>query len=198
MTNRRSRRRVLRAGAAVTALLAAAVLVLSGCTSSSSGSKTFQFSTATAIGTVIPAAQRKPAPTITGANLQGGGNLSLAAQRGKVVVMNFWAHWCGPCTAELPSMSQLYRQNESRGVTFLGINTDDSVGGGQTFVSDHHIAFPNITDQQGRIQLQLGNIPGNLPFTVLIDQRGRVAAVYLERFTSKDLQKSIDALHPSP
>ena len=80
-------------------------------------------------------------------------------------------------------MPQLQGLHSSLGdrVDFLGIDTQDARGPARSFVTDNTIDFPILYDQQGETALRLGNIPGKLPFTVLIDQRGRVAAVYFER-----------------
>jgi thiol-disulfide isomerase/thioredoxin len=178
-----SRRRV---AASVLALGAAAVFALSGCSSGGQGT-TFQFKNATALDTVIPAAQRKPAEPLSGQLLDGSGRFRLSQYRGKVVVLNFWASWCGPCRAEMPQFAQLYRQLQGKGVQFVGIDTKDSRSGARAFVAETHVSYPIVYDQEGQIQLRLGNIPGSLPFTVLIDPRGRVAAVYLSQLTAKDL-----------
>src|SRR5581483_6057087 len=119
----------------------------------------------------------------------------LASTRGKIVVLNFWASWCGPCKTETPQFDLLYRQIKSRGVDFVGIDTKDARGAARTFVQQNDISFPIVYDEPGKTTLQLGNLPAvSLPFTVLIDQQGKVAAVYVERLSARDLQNSIDKL----
>jgi thiol-disulfide isomerase/thioredoxin len=177
----------------VLAMVAVAAATLTGCTNSAN-SKTFTFTSATAIGSVIPIAKRKPAEDISGPALSGNTKPSLASSLGHVTVVNFWAQWCGPCQSETPGLVQLYQLIHRQGVDFLGIDTNDVRGAARTFAKDSGITYPLIYDQQGEVALTLGNIPGDLPFTVLVDKHGRVAAVYIERFTMKDLQGALDQL----
>jgi peroxiredoxin len=184
---------------ATLALLAAALLTLSACTGSQAVSQTqnnsFEFSGGTKLGSVIPQAGRKPAGAATGSLIGGNGDFRLAAAKGKVVVLNFWASWCGPCQTETPQFDLLYRQIKSRGVDFVGIDTKDDKGAAEDFVRTNKISFPIVFDQPGKVAVELGHIPQpSLPFTVLIDKSGKVAAVYLVRLADKDLQKSLDTL----
>jgi thiol-disulfide isomerase/thioredoxin len=177
-----------------TRLLIAAVtaLVLSAC-SGSGGGKDFQFRYATKLGTVIAPDSRQPAQNITG-DLLDGGTTSLRASKGKVVLLNFWASWCIPCQVETPQLEQVYRSMHGKGVDFLGIDTKDTKGGARSFVANHNVSYPVLYDQLGESQLRLGNIPGNLPFTVLVDRQSRVAAVYLGKLTAVDLQQPLHTL----
>jgi thiol-disulfide isomerase/thioredoxin len=189
-----TRRRLM---SAALALCAAATVALTGCSSGGSGAQTFRFANATQLDTVIPTADRKPAEALNGQLLDGTGQFRLAHYRGHVVVLNFWASWCGPCRAEMPQLEALYKQLRPKGVQFVGIDTKDSRSGARAFVAQQHVQYPIVYDQEGQIQLRLGNIPGSLPFTVLIDPRGRVAAVYLSALTPKDLLGPIDKLRAS-
>ena len=169
------------------------VLVLSAC-SGSSGGKDFSFGTKTKLGTVISAGQRKPAQDVGGTLITGKGKITLAASKGKVTVLNFFASWCGPCKVETPQLDSVYRQMKSKGVDFVGFDTKDDKDAARTFISQNDISFPVVYDQQASTQLKLGNIPGVLPFTVLVDKQGRVAAVYINKLTPKDLQGPLRTL----
>jgi thiol-disulfide isomerase/thioredoxin len=178
------------------ALLAAALsaaLVVTGCTSST-GSGTYRFSGATKVGKLIPVPDRKPAGDVQAPLLDGKGTYRLGADKGKVVVVNFWATWCAPCRVESPQLDLLYRSVRNKGVTIVGIDTKDRPSQAKSFVADNKISYPIAYDEQGKSIITLGNIPSDLPFTVLIDRGGRVAAVYLGALTPKDLQAPLAAL----
>lgn len=183
-------RRFLRLSAA---LLTCGALALSGC-SSDSGGKDFSFSTKNKVGTLISEGKRKPAQDVGGELITGAGRTTLAGGKGKVQLLNFWASWCGPCKVETPQLDSLYRQVRPKGVRFIGFDTKDDKSDARSFIAQNKISFPVVYDQPGKVQLQLGNIPGVLPFTVLVDKRGRVAAVYIDKLTPKDLQGPLNTL----
>jgi thiol-disulfide isomerase/thioredoxin len=182
---------------AVTVLVTAAVLA--GCTGKDavdqSAGGEYRFVTATQVGHVFAAADRKPAGPVTG-TLINGGAYSLAADKGKVVVINFWASWCGPCKTETPQLDALYRQLNPQGITVVGVDTKElSRDAGTSFITDNHISFPIIWDEPGKTALELGHIPASgLPFTVVIDKDQRVAAVYLQVLSPADLEPVLTSL----
>jgi thiol-disulfide isomerase/thioredoxin len=173
--------------------LLTALLAVSACTSAGSGDK-YRFTSATPLGKVIPAGDRKPAGTFTGSLLDGG-TTGTADLRGKVTLLNFWASWCEPCQVESPQLDLLYRKVKSKGIEFIGVDTKDAKSNAQAFIHDFHISYPNVYDEQGEIAIRLGNLPARgLPFTVLLDKSGDVAAVYLGELTAKDLHGPLDTL----
>jgi thiol-disulfide isomerase/thioredoxin len=177
-------------------LLAAAltaVLVLTGCTSGVSS--TYRFNGATKLGSLIPDQDRKPAGDVHANMLSGDGTYRLSADKGKVVVLNFWATWCGPCRVETPQLDALYRRVRNKGVTIVGIDTKNFPrSSAQSYVTENKISYPMAYDEQGESILALGGIPSALPFSVLVDKQGRVAAVYLGGVTPKDLTPALDKL----
>jgi peroxiredoxin len=182
----------------VLAALLAALLTLAGCTGSDAVSTNpdggFQFAGATELGKLYPTGDRKPAENFDG-KLLDGGTFSLRTTRGKVVVLNFWASWCQPCKTELPQFDLLYRAMRTRGVDFVGIDTKDVKDSGRRFVHDNRITFPMVFDEPGETAIRLGNLPStSLPFTVLIDRAGKVAAVYVVRMSYNDLKAAVDKL----
>jgi peroxiredoxin len=181
------------------AIATALVVLIAGCSGKNavdqSAGGQFRFVSGTSLGKVIPAADRKKAGAFTD-ELLDGGTYRLADQAGKVVVINFWATWCGPCTTETPQFDAVYRANQAKGVTFLGVDTKEtSRDAARAFVHDNAITYPIVWDEPGQTAVALGKVPAlSLPFTVLVDRQQRVAAVYLHVLTAKDLQPVVDTL----
>jgi thiol-disulfide isomerase/thioredoxin len=173
--------------------LCTVLMAVSACTASRSDG-TYQFTDPTALGTVIPSADRLPAGTFTG-DLIDGGTLGTADLRGKVSLLNFWASWCEPCRIEAPQLDLLYRKVSKDGVQIIGVDTKDAKGNARAFLKDYGITYPILFDEQGEIAIRLGDLPARgLPFSVLLDKAGKVAAVYVGSVTAKDLQGPLDAL----
>lgn len=97
---------------------------------------------------------------------------SLAAMRGKVVVLNFWATWCPPCIAETPALERMYSQLEPLGVTVLGVSVDDDAEAYRKFLVDNHISFPTYRDPSKRISLTYGT--KMYPETYIIGRDGKI------------------------
>lgn len=174
---------------AIAALALVGVLVLSGC--SSSGGKYYSFSAGTALGSLIPIADRKPAHDFSGA-LVGGGSTSLAKYQGKVTLINFFGSWCNPCQVETPQLALLADQETN--VQFLGIDLADEMSSIKTFLAQSKVHYPVIFDQADRVPLTLDVPTKGVPFTVLIDKAGRVAAVYVQVVSPKDLEHPLAEL----
>jgi peroxiredoxin len=183
--------------ATVLAGLLVLLLVLAGCTGKDAVDQSagqYRFVSGTSLGKTYPLGERKKAGDFTG-ELLNGGTLSLSQLAGRVVVINFWAVWCGPCKTETPAFDSVYRAYRAKGVSFVGVDTKDQRSQAQAFVKDNRISYPMIFDEPGETALALGKIPAlALPFTVLIDKHGRVAAVYLERLQPADLQPVLNSL----
>jgi thiol-disulfide isomerase/thioredoxin len=125
--------------------------------------------------------------TVTGPTLDGR-HESLAAHRGKVVVVNVWGAWCPPCRAEASTLVAAARALAPKGVVFLGIDSrDSSADQGRAFVRRYGVPYPSIFDPSGRTLLAFhGTLtPSSIPSTVVIDRRGRVAASILGQVTSR-------------
>jgi peroxiredoxin len=113
----------------------------------------------------------QPAPDFTLRNLAGG-NLRLAEQRGQVVMVNFWATWCGPCRVELPHLERLYGKYRSAGFVLLAVNVDDQAGPGQQMAQRMGLSFPVLHDADKAVSRRWD--VGAMPGTVLIDRDGTV------------------------
>ncbi|MET9491780.1 TlpA disulfide reductase family protein [Nocardia sp. NPDC006630] len=116
---------------------------------------------------------------------------------GKVVVINIWGQWCGPCRAEAPALEQVYTATKDKGVAFLGINVrDNQQDKAQDFVTDNKIGYPSIYDPSMRSLLALGGkFPTSvIPTTIVLDRNHRVAAVFLRSLLADDLQPTVTRL----
>lgn len=185
---------------AVAGALALATLGTAACTGGSTAvdqtaGTEFRFTDATAKGEVIPVADRKKPGDVTGELLDGSGSYSLSQDAGKVVVVNLWGAWCGPCKVETPQFQQVYLASRAKGVQFVGFDVKDQKQDAQAFVEDNHITYPIVFDQATKVALQLGSLPvAGLPLTVLVDKQGRVAAAYVGLTQPSKLQPAIATL----
>jgi peroxiredoxin len=119
-------------------------------------------------------ADRIPAPEIAAEPLEPG-PARLSDYRGRVVLVNFWATWCPPCRAEMPSMQTLYEAYRDRGFVVLAVSGDSQgrevVG---PFVGEYRLSFPVLLDPRQRAQLRYG--VGAIPTSFVVDRRGRVVS----------------------
>ncbi|MFI5976787.1 TlpA family protein disulfide reductase [Streptomyces sp. NPDC051452] len=137
----------------------------------------------------VPAADRRAAPDLSGTTLDGR-PARLSDYRGKVVVLNVWASWCGPCRAEAPELSRAQRHLAARGVRVLGVDTDAERSAGRAFQRDHALAYPSLHDPGGRLLTRLprGYRPVGLPYTLVIDRDGRIAALRVSGVTEAEVR----------
>jgi thiol-disulfide isomerase/thioredoxin len=156
----------------------------------------FRYVQANQKGSLIDAVKRKPAGPVSG-QLISGGDYALSSDRGRVVVLNFLASWCGPCQTETPQYEQIYQQRKAAGLKIVGFDVKDpNRGGVESWLKEKVGAtFPVVYDPTAKTALQLGDFPlVGLPGTVLIDKQGRVAAVYTVPQLPADLNPVLDKL----
>ncbi|MEZ0069165.1 peroxiredoxin [Streptacidiphilus sp. MAP12-20] len=143
----------------------------------------------------VPVASRSAAIDLSGKDLDGKA-INLAAYRGKVVVLNVWGSWCGPCRAEAGDLESVYKADQGKGVAFVGINTRDTqIDQAQQFVKTHGVTFPSFYDEDGSLLLQFpkGSLnPQAIPSTLILDRQGRIAVRALQPLTSDQLNKILD------
>ena len=103
-----------------------------------------------------------------------GDEASLADYRGKVVVLNFWASWCGPCRDESPLLDRWHRRMKDRGGVVLGVDALDVTAKAQAFIDRYDLSYPMLRDGEGASRESYGII--GFPETFVIDRRGGIAA----------------------
>jgi thiol-disulfide isomerase/thioredoxin len=124
-----------------------------------------------------------------------GAPQSLAQWKGKAVVVNFWAPWCGPCVQEMPELVELSKELTAKKVGVVGIGID-SPGNIAQFADKYKISYPiYVAGMSGTdLSRQFGNTNGGLPFTVLIGADGKVRKTYLGRIKFAELRADLAAL----
>ncbi len=105
-----------------------------------------------------------------------GGTVHLSELRGQVVMINFWASWCGPCRQEMPLLQQLYGKYEPLGFTLLGVNVEPDSTQAQDWLKKVPVTFPILFDRDNKVSAQFG--VEAMPSTVLIDREGNVRHVH--------------------
>ncbi len=101
-----------------------------------------------------------------------GKKVSLSSFRGKLVFLNFWATWCPPCKAEMPSMQRLYQKLKDKGLVILAVDLQEDVKTVQKFVDEHQLGFPVVLDSDGRVGATYG--ARSIPTTYIIGRDGAV------------------------
>jgi peroxiredoxin len=173
--------RIVAVGFAVVALLA-----VSACSSKSAAST----GDAGASTKLYAAGSRSAAPAVSG-SLLGGGTFDLSAQRGHVVVVNFWESYCAPCRVEAADLESL---SQTSGAVFIGVNVNDDQDKASAYVEAHKITYPSIFDPGGRVMLAFRDVPmTSVPSTIVIDPDGKVAAIHLDSVSSAELSAMIES-----
>ncbi len=143
-----------------------------------------------------PVAKRQVLPNLSGPSLeQPNQQIHVSDYPGKVVVLNIWGQWCGPCRDEAPELSTVFQQTKASGVQLIGIDVRDARSAALDFVQDNQISYPSIFDPAGRSLLSLSGYPRSVvPSTIVLDRQHRVAAIYLERVTASMLLPEVRTL----
>lgn len=124
-----------------------------------------------------------------------GNSISLSSFRGKVVLLNFWATWCPPCRAELPSMNKLNELLRKKGFVILAVSTDRAVVDVEDFLKIYPVNFPVVVDYNLTVSMSLYKV-FMVPITFLIDKKGIIVKKYFgeQNWTDPHIVKEIEAL----
>ena len=105
-----------------------------------------------------------------------GGQVRLSELRGQVVMINFWATWCGPCRQEMPLLQQISARYEPLGFTLLGVNVEPDSAPAKAWLEKVPVTFPILFDRENAVSASFG--VEAMPSTVLVDREGRVRHVH--------------------
>jgi peroxiredoxin len=127
-------------------------------------------------GDVLAETAQGAAPDFT-LKSQKDGNIKLSELRGKVILINFWASWCGPCRQEMPVLDELYRHYRPLDFTILGVNVEQNSDDAKSLLKDVPVSFPILFDTENKIS-KLYDVKG-MPSTVLVDRDGNIRYVHM-------------------
>jgi cytochrome c biogenesis protein CcmG, thiol:disulfide interchange protein DsbE len=141
----------------------------------------------------------KPAPDFTVGMVLNAERISagtpptqvkLSELKGKAVVLDFWASWCGPCRAEAPIMNKLAERYRNKDVVVMGVNTDDAEGNALVFANQMRLAFPIAYDAD-QSAARAYNVSG-LPTLVVISRTGKIVAIRTGVTSESDLEELVE------
>jgi peroxiredoxin len=126
-------------------------------------------------GAALASGAGSPAPTFTLTALAGGQS-SLDQYKGQVVMLNFWATWCGPCQQEMPLLDQMYKKYKPAGFALIGVNVDKDAPPVKELLARRPVSFPVLLDPKS--QVSGAYHVDEMPSSVIIDRKGQIRYVH--------------------
>lgn len=130
--------------------------------------------------------ENQAAKSFTLESLEQNKEISLEDFKGKPIVVNFWATWCGPCKQEMPFFEETWKEYKDKGVVFIGIDVMDDKESAQQFIEKLGISYTNLYDPSGKTSNSYGVVA--LPATFFIDKDGNIAVKHYGSFLGKDAE----------
>ncbi len=127
-----------------------------------------------------------------------GGTLRLSDLQGRPVLVNFWAHWCPPCRAEIPELVKAYSQHRAEGLIIIGVNLQESNKTVLDFASDWGMTFPIVIDREGELTQvwRLGGPIKGIPSSYFVDKAGVIRAIFFGPMTERSLAERLAKILP--
>ena len=138
----------------------------------------------------VAQADDRPAPDFRLPALDGSGEIAMSDFRGDVVVLNFWATWCGPCRREAPGLQSTWDAYRDGGVRFLGVNYRDDRAAAREYEREFGITYPSVFDPAGELAFSYELV--GLPTTFIIDRDGRIVYRFVGYIDAAILQDALD------
>jgi cytochrome c biogenesis protein CcmG, thiol:disulfide interchange protein DsbE len=126
------------------------------------------------------------------ANGDPGARFDSAELKGRAVVLDFWASWCGPCALEAPVLDRLQRRYEKRGLVVLGVNVSDSPPVIKAYAAQKGLSYPMVVDAHSEASDRYG--VSKLPSLVVIDKQGKVSAYFVGMVDESALDDALAAV----
>jgi len=142
-------------------------------------------------GVIECAPDQRPQVTEVTGELLDGGRYDVTADRGKVVVVNFWGSWCNPCRAEADDLESTYQATKGRGVAFIGVNTRDDRDAAIAFERGR-VTYPSVYDPDGKVALKFDVTQVSTPSTLILDRQGRIAVAMRRATIASELQPLVE------
>ncbi|HEU4627222.1 MAG TPA: TlpA disulfide reductase family protein [Steroidobacteraceae bacterium] len=134
--------------------------------------------TAALLAVTLPAfalSTSAPAPQFS-LTARGGKTVNLAQFKGQVVMINFWATWCGPCRQEMPLLESIYKKYHKMGFTLLGVNVEPDAKPAEEYLKAIPVSFPILFDTKSEVS-KMYEVSG-MPSTIIVDRKGNVRVIH--------------------